>query len=376
MQRKFRRQARSLIALALLGLAMGSGLPAAQVRSLAESNQNSGVTTGAILSTWVSLAGPTVPGGTVDALAVAPSNPDTLYGLLQGPAGERLYRSNDVALTWQAVYTFTAAVAKLAVDPTVTSTVYAGAPDGLFRSTDDGLHWTQVYTLGQQIVVVSPTLIYAGGVIGPNYGAPGCHGNVLGVARSRNGGASWQVHAIGCGDWMNGLVVSPTDPDRVYASADQYPVFFGSDDGGQTWNPLPPTGAAAPVANSDLVIDPQDPARLYASDLFGLIVSADAGQHWARTLGPQCGSCRLAASGGSVYAVVRAPGSVAMPIYRSDDGGQTCGRRCRIFQRPRARSSPTQPITMYCMPRRGNMACSRVRAGAARGLRWTMALSR
>jgi hypothetical protein len=48
-----------------------------------------------------------VPGGTVDALAAAPSDPNRLYGLLQGVAGERLYRSDDAALSWQATYTFT-----------------------------------------------------------------------------------------------------------------------------------------------------------------------------------------------------------------------------------------------------------------------------
>jgi photosystem II stability/assembly factor-like uncharacterized protein len=321
MQADFHRRTGSLITLALLCLAIERG--PGRTTAPPTTNPSGHLPASVSLPTWVSLAGPTVSGGNVDAIAVSRSDPNRLYSLLTGPAGERLFRSDDAALNWQAIFTFTASVTQLAVDPAVTSTVYAGAPDGLFRSIDNGLHWSPVYTIGQEIVVVSPTLMYAAGPLGPPDGTVGCAGNVLGVARSMDAGVSWQVRRIGCGDWMTGLAVSPTNPNRVYASKDQDPSLVRSDDGGQTWHPLPLATDVPSSQASDLAIDPQNAARLYASDFGGVIVSTDEGQTWRHTLGQNCGECRLVASGGSVYAIHRAPDATPAPIYRSDDGGQT-----------------------------------------------------
>ncbi len=322
MQGDIYRRARTLIALAVLCLGMQSGPVRGLASGLLAPHSVGDSSSPSSAFAWIPLTGATVPGGTVDAIAVAPSGPDRLYSLLAGPQGERLYRSDNAALNWQAVYTFTAAVTQLAVDPTFTSTVYAGAPDGLFRSIDDGLHWTQVYTLGQQIVVVSPTLLYVGGPIGPQ--GPGCPGGQLGVAGSSDGGVSWHLHAIACGLTLTGLAASATRPDVVFASHYYSPTVERSDDGGQTWHGVLSGGDDKFGYVTSLLLDSADPARVYAADIYGVLVSPAEGQTWQRSLNvPCCSGALLAVSGGRVYAMPGLKSGPPYTVYRSDDGGQT-----------------------------------------------------
>ncbi len=279
-------------------------------------------------SGWVLLDGPRIPGGIVDAIAVAPSATDTVYALMQGEAGERLFRSWDAALSWQSVYTFSAAVRVLAVDPTDSAVVYAGAPDGLFRSVDGGLSWTRVYTVGSVAAVVSPTLLYAGGQIAP--ADAGCYTGYWGVARSEDGGLTWRMTFVGCVASLTIVAVHPQDPNIIYVGGSyvegKFPLLLQSSDGGQTWTSLP-LGMLASVAIYGLVLDPTRPDHLFASDHFGVWRSTDGGDTWQRLDTPPrklpAEPHRLAVdSNGTTYAV-SAYTSSEPPLYRSDDGGES-----------------------------------------------------
>lgn len=305
---------------------------------------------------WTFLDGPTAPGGTVDAIAVAPSAPDALYALMRGHAGERLFRSDDAALTWQQAYTFTAAVDAVAVDPVDPATLYAGAPDGLFRSTDGGLSWTQVYTVGAVFAVASPTLLYTGGQIaGPNPDAE-CYTGYFGVARSDDGGATWRMTPIGCAADLTVIAVHPQNSNIVYAGGSDWtgrvPLLLRSANGGITWTRLPLTtlGSHSVV---ELVLDPTQPERLFASDYHGVLRSTDGGDTWERLdrrrQALPAEPFRLAVdANGTVYAV-RAYALEGTSVYRSDDGGETWW--VSVTQLPRGASAlvadPLRPGTLY-----------------------------
>jgi photosystem II stability/assembly factor-like uncharacterized protein len=81
----------------------------------------------------------------VRSIAVAPSDPDTLYAFsddaLPG-AGIRLARSTDGGDQWQLLATRGLEIRAIVVDPRDPQTVYVGTGGrGVLRSTDGGVTW-------------------------------------------------------------------------------------------------------------------------------------------------------------------------------------------------------------------------------------------
>jgi photosystem II stability/assembly factor-like uncharacterized protein len=73
------------------------------------------------------------------------------------------------------------------------------------------------------------------------------------------------------------VLIDPDDPSRVYAAGDS--GLYRSDDAGQTWEPasqgLPDGGVAA------LALDPRQPRRLYAAAATGaLYLTEDGASSW------------------------------------------------------------------------------------------------
>jgi len=130
------------------------------------------------------------------------------------------------------------------------------------------------------------------------------------IQRSDDGGLTWEPQGskfvydgdVGTHQWYDGtprtweftrvwhLEPSLTDPDTVYAGVEDA-ALFRSVDGAQTWHELPglrghDTGAAwAPGAGGmclhTIILDPSDPARMYAAiSAAGAFRSDDAGTTW------------------------------------------------------------------------------------------------
>jgi hypothetical protein len=135
-------------------------------------------------------------------------------------------------------------------------TLYAASANGgIFRSTDEAGSWTAISdTLPTQITSGVAWSSAGGGTLialtGDNaFGGSSLGG--LGVYRSTDEGKTW-THATGVPDGLLGfkLVVDPTDPAKVYAATGG--GLFRSTDAGKSFtNVVLPTGKNAPAGTPD-----------------------------------------------------------------------------------------------------------------------------
>jgi photosystem II stability/assembly factor-like uncharacterized protein len=122
------------------------------------------------------------------SLAVAPSQPRTLYAGGRGSTVGIVFRSTDLGTTWDRTGSAPDYdVYGLAVHPTDPATVIAASASGIYRTTDSGDNWTKVNaTLG----FYSVRFLSAGG---DTVAAAGDSGVLL----STNGGTDWQDISAG-----------------------------------------------------------------------------------------------------------------------------------------------------------------------------------
>src|SRR6266536_954053 len=116
------------------------------------------------VNVWTS-SGP--EGGIVNALAVDPVTPATVYS---GTNGGGVFKSANGGGNWTPANTglTNLYVHVLAVDPVTPATVYAGTDGGLFKSVNWGVNWTLANTgLTSSAVTLAidpfaPATVYAG----------------------------------------------------------------------------------------------------------------------------------------------------------------------------------------------------------------------
>ncbi len=209
------------------------------------------------------------PTGSIGALAVAPSRPDTIYvgsgEGLQRPdlsVGDGIYKSTDAGKTWVHLGLRDAQqIAGLVVHPRDPDRVYAAvlghpygpnAERGVFRSTNGGRTWTKVLykdeNTGASAVTLDPSnpdVVYAvlwAGRQGPWENGE-WQGPESGLFKSTDGGTTWRKLTKGLPTFKEGLgrigvCVSPADPRRIYATVDASPEKGGiyvSDDAGESF---------------------------------------------------------------------------------------------------------------------------------------------
>jgi len=87
----------------------------------------------------------TLEGGVVQAPAIDPVTPATLYA---GTRDGGVFRSTNGGANWSAVNSgltsFTPHVWALAIDPATPATLHAGIGSGVFKSTNAGGNWNAV----------------------------------------------------------------------------------------------------------------------------------------------------------------------------------------------------------------------------------------
>ena len=259
---------------------------------------------------WRSI-GPFRGGRTVAAVGIA-SQPSVFY---IGATNGGVWKTTDYGRIWTPVFDSqpTGSIGAIAIAPSDPSTIYVGSGeglqrpdlstgDGIYKSTDAGLTWTHLgLREGQQIPAIivdpkDPNRLFVA-VLGHPYGP----NPERGIYRSTDGGRSFERVLFRDEDTGGmDLAFDPSDSRIVYTDlwqARQGPwengVFTGagsgvykSVDGGSTWKRL--TGGLP--ANADglgrvgLEVAAADPARLYAivdaTKLGGLYRSDDRGENW------------------------------------------------------------------------------------------------
>lgn len=268
--------------------------------------------------TWVSV-GDALP-ASVGALAVAPSDPDTIYVGTGQPeprydtsAGRGVYKSTDGGRTWSAVgLEKTQHIGDIWIDPRDANVVVVAAlghlfgpnPErGIFRSRDGGRTWIHALAIDDMTGAVSlaadpgnPDQLYAAvwqARIWPwlSYFLP-VRGAESGIYRSTDGGASWQ-RMSGEG-WPAaplgriGLAVTRTSAGvRIYATVDAAKDggVWRSDDGGGHWVHVNERDdVIAGWYAGRLTVDPRNPDVLYSVGR-SIRRSSDAGTTWTAIKG-------------------------------------------------------------------------------------------
>ncbi len=259
------------------------------------------------------MIGPFRGGRTVGATGV-PGAPDVLYiGVNNGG----VWKSADYGRTWTSIFDDqpTGSIGAVAVAPSEPRTLYVGSGeglqrpdlsvgDGIYKSTDAGGTWRHLGLRdGQQIPAIIVDPHDANRVLVAVLGHPYGPNHERGVFRSADGGETWQQvlftdENTGAVD----LAFDPANPQVAFAvlwAARQAPWEIGSSwtlpasnglykssDGGMTWRhvtaglPSPADG----LGRIGLAVSPSAPGRMYAvvgaAKGGGLYRSDDGGEQW------------------------------------------------------------------------------------------------
>jgi photosystem II stability/assembly factor-like uncharacterized protein len=209
------------------------------------------------------------PTGSIGDVAVAPSNPNTIYvGTgegLQRPdlsVGNGMYKSTDAGKTWQYLGLPDALqIAGIDIDPKNENRVFAallGHPygpnkeRGIYRTTDGGKTWKPVLYIDEntgaaQVTIdpVDPQIVYAdlwAGRLAPWENGM-WSGAGSGLYKSTDGGDTWKQLKNGLPSVAEGLervgfCIAPSDHKRLYAVVNANEASGGiyrSDDAGESW---------------------------------------------------------------------------------------------------------------------------------------------
>ncbi len=254
-------------------------------------------------------------GGRTVAIAGVPGKPGIFY---MAPNNGGVWKTTNYARTWTPIFDNqdTGSIGALAVAPSDPNTVYVGSGEGLRRpdlSTGDGMYvshdagatWQHLGLRdGQQIQAIAIDPRDANRLFVAVVGHPFGPNAERGLYRSTDGGATF-ARVLGNGDGDTGAVavtIDPKHPDVVYAALwasrngpwnltqvyERYDLggLYKSSDGGTTWTKST-TGLPAAVGRIGITVSPADSSRLYAlvekPDGCGVYRSDDAAASWTQT---------------------------------------------------------------------------------------------
>ncbi|HTQ12701.1 MAG TPA: hypothetical protein VMH86_02405 [Rhizomicrobium sp.] len=256
-------------------------------------------------------------GGRVLAVSGIPGdNRHFYFGAVDGG----VWKTDDAGRTWQPIFDSepVGSIGALALAPSDPNTIYVGTGEadmrsdiahgnGVYRTTDAGKHWRFVgladsRQVGRILVDPRDPNVVLVAALGHAYG-PNAE---RGVFRSRDGGAHWsKVLFKDDNTGAIDLAFKPGDPDTIYAALWQtrrppwsvYPPSNGpgsglyvSHDNGVHWSQITGNGFPAHPARMGIALSPAQPSRVYVladgpPDEAGLYVSDDNGRHWSHATG-------------------------------------------------------------------------------------------
>jgi photosystem II stability/assembly factor-like uncharacterized protein len=277
---------------------------------------------------------------TVAAVAVDPGDPARLYAVVPG---QGFFVSRNTGQRWRQAGAglptdvTSLQYSTLAIDPADSAVLYLawnGGFGGFSRSTDGGATFTTLPPAGESCFAVfsfviapgTPSTLYASGGLQHTCDTlkpPDCT-----VFQSSDGGGTWSCLDVNAAS----VTLAPSSPGTLYAIG---PMPFGqfgtqplyaSSDAGASWRTVDANLPGGPFGIIDLLVDPSDARRLFATG-FGSTLwrSVDGGAHWQESDGGLPGQrarpLRLAfdpRDPALLYA-----GAEDLGVYRTSNGGRT-----------------------------------------------------
>jgi photosystem II stability/assembly factor-like uncharacterized protein len=261
------------------------------------------------------------PDARIEALAIDPSSPQTLYLVQESDSTQRshLFKSRDGGVSWSPIPTDLGLgyARGLVVTGGRRPVLYLTLNYRAYRSTDDGRTWTE-------LALPSPVW----DVLDAPYGL--LAGTSAGAFRSTDRGASWARSSRGLqGAWVSGLATHPTLPSLYVA--DQAGFLYTSPDSGQRWEllQLPTLGDLGTQLTGPVVLASSRPDTVYAGRINGILRSFDGGRRWSRSASLDCvRPTSLAVDPANDRTLYLASVDTATPcgscfLFKSTDGGES-----------------------------------------------------
>jgi photosystem II stability/assembly factor-like uncharacterized protein len=317
---------------------------------------------------WRPLNGP--QGGSIFALAVAQSDSRIVYAtgwgiVFKSTDGGASWKDASAGEPWQENES-------LAIDPTHPNIVYVGTDRGIGKTVDGGRHWRMVNTgLFDRWPLPPLTANPSNGsaasllAIDAQHPATVYATTGLGLYRTRNGGARWQIigplpfrNAIGRGPvrssgYEMAFAIDPNHAETIYAGWSRYlngtqtpSNLFKSSDGGDSWRRIT---TSTPLSLSALALTSS--GALLATDQSrpGVFRSTDGGTTWspAGLAGETIVALTSDPGSGAIYATTYDATNHSEAVFETTDGGETWQPASANFAWFGTVTDPNDPATVY-----------------------------
>jgi photosystem II stability/assembly factor-like uncharacterized protein len=288
---------------------------AAHLQAVRQAQASRALFKGSAAAPWRPI-GPSNIGGRITAMAVHPTNANTIY---IGAAVGGVFKSTDGGANWTPIFDEqpSLSIGALAIDPVIPETIYVGtgeanssgdsyAGDGIYKSTDGGQTWANIGLVESDHIgriAIHPrnsNIIYVaacGRLFGKN--------DMRGIFKSTDAGKNWQrMLFISDSTAAIDVALNPQQPDTVYAAMWERlrspyrrkvggftTGLYRSDNGGANWRLLT-TGLPASSPNTGrigIAVAPSNPQTVYAiyaddpGNFAGVYKSTNHGDTWQRT---------------------------------------------------------------------------------------------
>ncbi len=249
----------------------------------------------------------------IGAVTMDLSNPHTVWaGTGENNAqsyvvpGDGVYKSEDGGKSWKNMgLKESQQIGEIVVHPQNSNIVWVaaygphrlpGGERGVFKTTDGGKTWVNVlhpsdYTGCWELYMDprNPDILYTVAHQRQRYlTTVVAGGDESAIYKTTDGGTTWKRLEGGLPQKMVGrigMVISPADPDRLYAVVDAKEKkdkgTYVSKDAGASWTRASDYVTSYPFYCQKLFCDPQNVDRVYAMDVFNQ-VSIDGGKTWSR----------------------------------------------------------------------------------------------
>jgi len=219
--------------------------------------------------------------------------------------GDGIYRSLDGGKNWRRMgLAESEHISMIRFHPDDSQTMYvaaqgplwnAGGERGLYRSTDGGESWQRILHIDENTGVNEFVIDQANpdNMLASSYqrrrhvwtlinGGPGS-----GIHKTLDGGETWRKISSGLptGELGRiGLAAAPSQPGIIYAiieADEENRGVYRSTDFGEHWEKRSDYLASSPQYYNELIVDPENPDRVYSMDTFTRI-SEDGGKTWQK----------------------------------------------------------------------------------------------